>query len=73
MPDLLERKVGELRLQREHEARGGLARRVGDDVELDGDLVAHRREATAADLPPVTARRSAGVSSSSRPRRPPLT
>ena len=48
MPHLLEREVGELRLERQHEAGRGLARRVGDDVELDGDLAAHRREATAA-------------------------
>ena len=39
MPDLLEGEVGELRLEREDESRGGLARRVGDDVQLDGDLV----------------------------------
>ena len=36
MPDLRERLVGELRLEREHEPLCGLARRVGDDVELDG-------------------------------------
>ena len=42
MPDLLERLVGELRLEREHEPLGRLARRVRDDVELDGNaLVAH--------------------------------
>ena len=54
VPHLLERQVGELRLEREHEPRRGLARRVGDDVELDGDLAAHRREATAAVRPPVS-------------------
>ena len=35
VPDLDELLIGELRLEREDEARGGLARRVGDDVELD--------------------------------------
>ena len=36
---LLERLIGELRLEREHEPRRVLARRVGDDVELDRELV----------------------------------
>ena len=36
VPDLGERLVGELRLEREDEPGGGLPRRVGDDVELDG-------------------------------------
>ena len=35
MPDLLERLLRELRLERGNEARGGLAGRVRDDVELD--------------------------------------
>ena len=35
VPDLLERLVGELGLEREHEPLRGLPRRVGDDVELD--------------------------------------
>jgi hypothetical protein len=52
MPDLLERLVRELRLEREHEPLCGLARRVRDDVELDRDAVAvvaaHRREASGA-------------------------
>src|SRR5207247_6902252 len=38
MPDLLELLVGKLRLERLHEARGGLAGGVGDDVELDGHV-----------------------------------
>ena len=42
MADLLERLVWELRLERHHEPRCGLAGRVGDDVELDGRL--HARE-----------------------------
>ena len=42
MPDLLERLIRELRLEREHEPLRRLARRVGDDVELDRDaLVGH--------------------------------
>ena len=41
----LERLVGELRLEGEHEPRGRLAGRVGDDVELDrlGRVVHGRR------------------------------
>jgi hypothetical protein len=35
MPDLLERLLGKLRLERMDEPRGGLAGRIGDDVELD--------------------------------------
>ena len=35
MPDLLERLIRELRLEREHETLRRLSRRVGDDVELD--------------------------------------
>ena len=35
MADLEELLVGELRLERLHEPRRGLARRVGDDVQLD--------------------------------------
>ncbi len=35
MPDLLEELVGKLGLEREHEPRGCLSGRVGDDVELD--------------------------------------
>ena len=45
VPHLLEGEVGELRLEREDEPRRGLARRVREDVELDGDLVGHGREA----------------------------
>jgi hypothetical protein len=43
MPDLGERLVGELSLEREHEPLRRLARRVGDDVQLDRDaiVVAH--------------------------------
>ena len=37
MPDLDELLVRELRLERLHEPRRGLAGRVGDDVQLDGD------------------------------------
>ena len=33
---LLERLLGKLGLEGEHEARGSLSRGVGDDVELDG-------------------------------------
>ncbi len=51
MPDLDEGLVGELRLEGEHEPLCGLAGRVRDDVELDGDAVgvvrAHRPEASA--------------------------
>ena len=36
MADLLERLLGELRLERGDEPRGGFAGRVRDDVELDG-------------------------------------
>ena len=35
MPHLLELLIGELRLQRLYEARGRLARGVGDDVQLN--------------------------------------
>jgi hypothetical protein len=35
MTHLLELLLGELRLERLHEASGGLPRRVGDDVQLD--------------------------------------
>jgi hypothetical protein len=38
MPDLLELLLGELRLQRLHEAGRGLTRGVGDDVKLDGHV-----------------------------------
>ena len=44
MANLLERLVGELRLEREHEPLCGLPRRVRHDVELDGltlELVGH--------------------------------
>ncbi len=51
MPDLDERLIRELRLEREHEPRRSLPGRVGDDVQLDrlavGVVDAHRREATA--------------------------
>ena len=40
VPDLLERLVGELRLEREHEPLRRLSRRVRDDVELDRDAIA---------------------------------
>ena len=36
VPDLDERLVGELRLERRHEPRRRLAGRVGDDVQLHG-------------------------------------
>ncbi len=39
VPDLVERLIGELRLEREHEPLRRLAGRVGDDVELDRDAV----------------------------------
>ena len=49
--DLHERLVGELRLERDHEALRGLPGRVGDDVELDrlalASRLAHRGEAIA--------------------------
>ena len=38
MPDLGEHLLRELRLEREHEPRRGLARRVRDDVQLDRGL-----------------------------------
>ena len=44
VPHLVEQQVGKLRLEREDETRGGLPRRVGHDVELDGNLVAHGPE-----------------------------
>ena len=48
MPDLLERLIGELRLEREHETLCSLPRRIRDDVELDRDaVVAHPRQASA--------------------------
>ena len=72
MAHLLERQVGKLRLGLS-EAGRGLTSRVGDDVQLDGGVVGHRREATAAVRPPVSASRSAGASSSSSPRLPALT
>jgi hypothetical protein len=40
VPDLLERLIGELRLECEHEALSRLTRRVRDDVELDRDAIA---------------------------------
>jgi hypothetical protein len=45
MPDLLELLVGELRFQRVHEPDRGLARGIGDDVELDRWL-GHGRSVT---------------------------
>ena len=42
MPDLLERLLGELRLERHHEPRGRLAGRVRDDVQLDRGRVHFR-------------------------------
>ncbi len=74
VPDLLERLLGELRLERRDEARRGLAGRVRDDVELD-DLArgVHVPEATAATRASVRRTRSSGASSISRPRRPALT
>ena len=51
MADLLERLIGELGLERVHEARRGLAGRIGDDVQLDGlrgHGPAYRRAGTAA-------------------------
>ncbi len=54
MAHFLEGEVGELRLEREHEPRGRLTGRVGDDVQLDGNLAGHRREATP-ERPPVFA------------------
>src|SRR4029077_10736357 len=44
MADLDEVLLGELRLERLDESRGGLAGGVGDDVQLDG-RVRHRRSA----------------------------
>ena len=74
VPDLLERLVRELGLERCHEPRGRLAGRVRDDVELD-DLAGgrHPPEATAATRASVSVTRSPGASSSSSPRRPALT
>ena len=43
MADLDELLLGELRLERLHEPRGGLAGGVGDHVQLDG-LARHRGE-----------------------------
>ncbi len=71
--DLLERLLGELGLEREHEPGRGLAGGVRDDVQLDGSRGAHRAEAIAATLAPVSRTRSRGSSSSSRPRLPALT
>ena len=45
---LLERLLGKLRLEREHEPGCGLARGVRDDVQLDWGRGAHRAEAIAA-------------------------
>ena len=66
MPDLLERLIRKLRLEREHEPLRRLARRVRDDVELDRHaLVAHPREASARDVvcsrAPSNRRRSDGI------------
>ena len=48
MPDLLEGLIGKLRLEGEHEALRRLARRVGDDVQLDGNtVVGHPGQASA--------------------------
>ena len=41
VPDLLELLLGELRLERLDEARGRLARGVGDDVQLDRRMLRH--------------------------------
>jgi hypothetical protein len=41
MTDDLERRIGELRLERRDEARGGLASRVGHDVHLHERLGGH--------------------------------
>ena len=46
MAHLLEREMGELRLEREHEAGRRLSRRVREDVELDGG--AHGAEPSRA-------------------------
>ena len=86
VPDHLERLARELRLEREHEPGRSLAGRVRDDVELDRlSCVAHGAEATGARWrqivglaialvsAAVRAARSAGASSISSPRRPPLT
>ena len=51
VPNFLERLIRELRLEREHEPLRRLARRVGDDVELDRNaLVVHPREASAREV-----------------------
>ena len=70
---LLERLLGELRLEREHEPGRRLAGGVRDDVQLDRGRGAHRAEAIAATVAPVSRTRSRGSSSSSRPRLPALT
>ena len=53
MPDLLERLLGELRLERGDEPRGGLAGRVRDDVELDGRNAHRSAPAPAKPTPPL--------------------
>src|SRR5205823_4088066 len=60
VPDLLEVEVGELRLERDHEASGGLPRRVGDDVQLDWSLRAHGCKANRVRTASALARRSGG-------------
>src|SRR6266550_4316556 len=59
--DLFELLVGELRLERVNEADGGLARGVGDHVQLDG-LPGHGESVTAAARPGCCADASAGGS-----------
>ena len=75
--DLDELLLRELRLERLDEARGGLARRVRDDVELDGRARDHggqrNRVASGATRASVSRTRSFGSSSIWRPRRPALT
>ena len=86
VPDHLERLARELRFEREHEPGCSLASRVRHDVELDrlssvahgGRLQGARRRqiaglAIALVSAAVKATRSAGASSISSPRRPPLT
>ena len=50
MPDLLERLIRELRLERGHEPRGRLAGRVRDDVELDGLARGHHAAEAIANV-----------------------
>jgi len=53
--DLVEALLRELRLEREHEPRRGLPRRVRDDVELNGCRVgAHAREGIRGRLRSLT-------------------